>query len=402
MLYRFLVRIFLISMLFLKGEYSATLYANINQSIESKGFLKEKEPKQKEYLLRQSVDLDLRMYVEDLKVQNNNIYIALLTYDGENRDGYRSEGFLSKYSTDLKKEWTLRIHETYTNEIHKITIHNNRIYALVKRGESSKKLKSTYYELYTIDMNGQVLDKVFIGYTYHRSTELVVEGDKLYFAYSTCTDKDCNYGATKFPVIVQYDLKTKAVKQRKIDLVETFNETIYVKNGEVTIMGRLTISSRKTGGTFSHILSTDMNSSDEVVRDYYAMTEGDLYYLHGFKQGKEMTVLNTFPGTYYMKDKYLKFIHVNTDTKEENINVIRYAPLGWDDLSFTIWGDEQSVYLYIRDFSNEFWLVRMDYKGNILSKYPMEKKSDWVNKFCFDKEELITSDGHTIKKYSLQ
>lgn len=138
MLYRFLVRIFLISMLFLKGEYSATLYANINQSIESKEFLKEKEPKQKEYLLRQSVDLDLRMYVEDLKVQNNNIYIALLTYDGENRDGYRSEGFLSKYSTDLKKEWTLRIHETYTNEIHKIAIHNNRIYALVKRGESSK------------------------------------------------------------------------------------------------------------------------------------------------------------------------------------------------------------------------------------------------------------------------
>ena len=241
-------------------------------------------------------------YIEDIKIDHNNFYVAGFTFKVSKPDGYSTNSLLGKYDKNLKLLWNLKLNLTSISEINKLEVYDNKIYALVKHGKNTNTTTETYMNLYVISMNGKIIEKIKIGNCYSNPTNIIIEKNKLWFAYPESSSKYYSTSNIIKTILVEYDLKTKKVIKRKGNTSSFFPQKIISKNSDIYIFGRF---EKVIGDLVSEhfVLKFEKNLAIEVILH----TEKSEYFLDAYQSDDEFVILTTFPGVYGDLNKFIKY-----------------------------------------------------------------------------------------------
>lgn len=363
----------------------------INYSVKSQNIIIPKE-----------INLEPIDYVEDIKIDNNNFFVAGYTFKVQNYDGYSTNCFLNKFDKNLNLLWSLKLSFTNKSEIYKFEIFNNQIYALVQHGKNTNTTTDTNLYLYIISMKGKVIEKKNIGKCYSLPTNIVIENNKLWFAYSEPSSIYYNSSNIFKPILVEYNLKTNKIIKKKGSNSRCFTDKIILKNSNIYIVGRFA----KDIGVCEHfILKFEKNKPTEQILD----TEKSEYFLDSYVSNDELVVLTTFPGVYGDLNEYIKYYYVNTKNNSIREKTIYYKDNKWTSINFWTYNENKSTWLIItHDDAREFY-SQIDKNGEVISQIPLEKIGNGIDHFIIEKnyqlqnvrEQLkITNETRNLKKNS--
>lgn len=332
-------------------------------------------------------------YVEDVDWQNEDIYCAGFSFKTVINDGNACDAYLIHYDTQLKPKWTLKLNDYHTNKIFAVKRYKDKIYALVIQGKAIGSDEDVFMKLFTINLNGEIEDKVTFGRTFNSPSNLVINGSNLIFGYritnstSYSTDFKCE--------IINYNLDTKKFVRHTSTQYLATPKKIVVDKSNIFLFGNYIHPNQPN-------IMVYKNGKYSEISLKSPKTE---YFLDSYINKNILTVLCAFPGEYGDKRTYLKYYYLNLATNAITSTAIPYEKLGWSDLNFDTFTQGESSWLIVEDAKTKaLQYVLIDSKGKVTKTLNFDQNNGngaWENYIIRD-GMLLNANADGIKMYKTE
>lgn len=172
-------------------------------------------------------------YVEDVKVFDDFTYCLGYSYK---KDGYGNYSRLNKYDKKFNLVWSIKIDSTSKNQFDKIGFFENKIFISGVHGVSTNRELNVSRFLYSISMNGKILEKIKLGKSVIPSTNLEYYNNSIWIGYTEPENIEYGKGAS-ICVVKSYNLEDKKVNTFKGKLSSAYPRKILIKGANVFVFG---------------------------------------------------------------------------------------------------------------------------------------------------------------------
>lgn len=332
-------------------------------------------------------------YVEDVEWYNDDIYCAGYTFKTKINDGNSADAYLINYDNSLKPKWSLKISDEHSNIIYSIKRHNDKIYALVTQGKVQPLTQDVKLSLFVINLNGIIEDKILLGRTFSKHSNISIDGENLIFGH-TVSD-GISYSSPSKSEIIKYNLGTKKILRFKSTQYQPKAKKLLLNGSDIYLFGQYIHPNQPN-------IMTYRNGKYSEISLKSTKTE---YFLDSYIKNNILTVVCTFPGVYGDMKKYLKYYYVNLNTKIINSIVTSYEKMGWSDLNFDTYSTGLSSWIITKDKqTGTLKYALLDQKGKISKTLNYDESNGngyWEN-FIINDGKLLNANSKNIKIYSFE
>ena len=338
-------------------------------------------------------------YIEDIKVSDDFTYCLGYSFK---KDGYGSYSRLNKYDKKLNLVWSLKIDSNAKNQFDKIGTFENKIFISGVHGVSTNRKLNVSRFLYSISMNGKILEKVNFGQSVIPATNLEYYNNSIWISYTEPENIEFGKG-TNICVVASYNLKDKKVNTFKGKISSAYPRKIFVEDSCIFVFGDHEKNNLdKIQEQFIIKISNDELTEKVIETDkmeWFINTSVD-------SKQKLIYVYSVFRGVYGDNDKFLKVSTFGFDLTAKKNKKIPFADIGLTDIQFESCSNNSDVWV-LAESENRNLYLKLDKSGipnqmidlEPIGKYPKsililpEKQIQIVNKTL-----KITNEHPTMYK----
>lgn len=294
-------------------------------------------------------------YVEDVKVFDGFTYCVGYSFK---KDGYGNYSRLNKYDKKLNLVWSLKIDSTAKNQFDKIGIFENKIFISGVHGVSTNRELNVSRFLYSISMNGKVLEKVNLGRSVIPSTNLEYYNNSIWIGYTE--PENIEYGkGTNICVVASYNLSDKKVNKFKGKLSSAYPRKMLVKGSYIFVFGDYEKNNLdKIQEQFIIKIGND-ELTEKVIE-----TDKMEWFINSSVDGKQnlIYVYSVFRGVYGDSDKYFKVSSFGFDLTEKKVKKTLLANIGLTDIKFESYSNNSDVWV-LAESENKTIYLKLEESG---------------------------------------
>jgi len=332
-------------------------------------------------------------YVEDVEWYNDAIYCAGYSFKTKINDGNAADAYLINYDTLLKPKWTLKISDEHSNIIYAIKRHKDKIYALVTQGKIQPSAQDVTINLFIISLDGIIENKIAIGKTFYKPSNIAIEGENLIFGHTT--SDGTSYTSNSKSEIIKYNLDTKKIVRIKSSQYQPIPKKVLVNGSDIYLFGQYIHPGQK-----NIMMYRNGNYSEMTLK-----SNNTEYFLNSYIKDNTLTIMCVFPGVYGNMKKYLKYYYVNLKTNEVKSVSISYEKMGWSDARFDAYSVGTSSWIIVEEQQTKtVQYALIDQNGKTIKTLNYDRangKGYWEN-YIIKNGYLLNANSTNIKIYKVE